>query len=105
MCLLTELIQPLRQRKLDNLFKDEEETRSGRNVVLQKDAKDTMDNNGVSAMMETKRKLILNIRKRQLKFLEHIMRKEGLGKPDTHRTGRGKERQRKAAHDILGELE
>ncbi len=28
--------------------------------------------------MQTKRRLILNIRKRQLKFLGHIMRKEGL---------------------------
>lgn len=47
--------------------------------------------------METKRKLKLNIRKRLLKFLGHVI-KEGLG--NLIHTG-----QRKAAHNIFDGLE
>lgn len=45
---------------LVNLLTDEEGTRHNRNMILRKVA-------------------ILNIRKRELKFLGHIMRKDGLG--------------------------
>lgn len=58
-----------------------------------------MSNDEISERMQTRRKLILNIKERQLKFLGYVMRKVGL--ENLILTGRieGK-RQGRATHDI-----
>ncbi len=63
-----------------------------------------MSNDKVLEKMETKRKLILNIKKRQVKFLGHIMRKEGLENLILTGQIEGK-RERKTMHNLLSKIE
>lgn len=55
--------------------------------------------------MVTRRKLILNTRKRELKYQEHIMRKKGLENLILTGQIEGKEERRKTVHNILSELD
>lgn len=67
------------------------------------DSRDHMSNNEVLEKMETKKKIMFNLRKRQLKILGYIMKKAGLEK--LIHTGKIEGRSdRKMIHNILSEI-
>lgn len=67
---------------LDNFLADEEKTGGNLKVVSQKDAENIMDSacEQRGSFHETERARMLRIRIRQLTFLTHIMKKDGLEK-------------------------
>lgn len=66
--LLRDICVPLRQRVLDDLLNEEEETRDYRSI-LRIPLTEHVSNDVVVERMKTKKKLKLNIRMRKLKFL------------------------------------